>query len=132
MSLSPKSGCFQCRNTSCHRCILGRNFIRQKKTGIMLRQLAGASYLDVLLGYGISTSLVYSVFHEATEWVVINFEIALVQWITSKDEEALNRVSEGFSSASGGIFRNCIGALDSLEVEIKYPAATNLIQDPGN
>ena len=111
---------------------LGGTLSGEMKLGIMLRMLAGASYLDVLLTYGISTASVYAVFHEGTSWIVITFKFPFAQWITSKDEEALNRVAEGFSSDSGGIFRKCIGALDGLAVKIKCPATSDLIRDPGN
>jgi len=111
---------------------LGGTLSGEMKLGIMLRMLAGASYLDVLLTYGISTASVYAVFHEGTSWIVITFKFPFAQWITSKDEEALNRVAEGFSSDSGGVFRKCIGALDGLAVKIKCPATSDLIRDPGN
>jgi hypothetical protein len=53
--------------TRCATNALGGTPPGEMKLGIMLlRLLAGASYIDVLLTYGISTSSVYSVFHEAT------------------------------------------------------------------
>ena len=53
-------------------------------------------------------------------------------WIASIDEEALNSVAKGFASASGGLFRKCIGALDGVAIKIKCPVTGNLIRDPGN
>ncbi len=111
---------------------LGGTISGETKIGIMLRIMAGASYLDLLLVYGVSTASVYSVFHEANAWILATFRFPLVQWIVSKDTEALNRVAEGFSSASGGTFRKCIGALDGVAIKITSPPASDLIRDPGN
>ena len=94
--------------------------------------MAGASYLDVLLAYGVSTATVYSVFHEAAAWMPSTFQFPFIKWISSTDEAALNSVEEGFLSAIGGVFRKCIGALDGVAIKIKCPVASNLIRDPGN
>ena len=102
------------------------------KIAIMLRVMAGASYLDVMLSYGVSTATVYSVFHKAAAWMPSTFQFPFIKWITLKDEAALNSVVEGFLSASGGVFRKCIGALDGVAIKIKCPVASNLIRDPGN
>jgi hypothetical protein len=55
-----------------------------------------------------------------------------VKRVISKDEAALNSVAESFLSASGGVFRKCIGALDGIAFMIKCPVASNLISNPGN
>jgi hypothetical protein len=103
------------------------------KIAIMLCIMAGASYLDVLFVYGISTATVYSVFlHKAAAWMPSTFQSPLMKWIASKDEEALNCFAEGFASASGCVFRKCIGALDGIAIKIKCPVTSNLIRDPGN
>jgi hypothetical protein len=60
---------------------LGGTLSGETKLGIMLRPMAGASYLDVLLTHRISTSSVYSVF-QATSWVVITFDFPSLKWIT--------------------------------------------------
>ncbi len=98
----------------------------------MLRLMAGASYLDLLLIFGIAMCTIYNVFHEATAWIVATFQFPLVKWIVTKDEVALQTFADAFSSASGGTFRNCIGALDSDAVKIKCPVASDIIRDPGN
>ena len=118
--------------TNCATNALGGIVSGEVKVAVMLRVMAGASYLDLLLTYGISTASVYSVFHEANGWILTTFQFPLVTWVISKDEQALNTVAEGFSSASGGIFQKCIGALDGVAVKIKCPPVSELIGDPGN
>ena len=55
-----------------------------------------------------------------------------MNWIVNRNEATLNTVAEAFSSASGGSFGNCIGALDGVAIKIRAPYASNMIQDPGN
>lgn len=113
---------------------LGGILSGEVKIAIMLRLMAGASsYLDVLLTYGSSTGC-FCVFGvpQSTCLDTLDVSISFVKWIVSKDEAALNSVAEGFLSASGGVFRKCIGALDGLAIKIKCPVASNLISDPGN
>ena len=52
---------------------LGGVLSEEVKIAIMLRIMAGASYLDVLFVYGISTATVYSVFHKAAAWMPSTF-----------------------------------------------------------
>ena len=98
-------------------------------------QLCYASWLEeaILMSYGISIASVYSAFHEAAAWIPSTFQFPFGKWIISKDEAALNSVAEGFLSASGGVFRKCISALDDiLAIKIKCPVASNLISNSGN
>jgi hypothetical protein len=61
-------------------------FSGKLKVAVMLRLMAGASYLDLLLIFGICTSSIYNVFHKATAWIVATFEFPLLKWIATKDE----------------------------------------------
>ena len=112
---------------------LGGVLSGEVKIAIMLCIMAGASYLDVLFVYGISTATVYSVFHKAAAWMPSTFQFPLMKRIaSSKDEETLKSIAEGFASASGGVFRKCVGALDGVAIKIKCPVTSNLIRDSGN
>jgi hypothetical protein len=111
---------------------LGGFLSGQFKIAVMLRILAGASYLDLLQQYNISTASVYSFFHEGVQWVIKTFEFPLVKWLREENWEALNQVSDLFAEASGDVFKGCIGALDGLAIKIKCPTMSNMIPDPGN
>jgi hypothetical protein len=111
---------------------LGGILSGELKLAITIRLLAGASYLDVLMIFGISKTSLYNVFHEVNVWIVKTLKFPLTDWIVKKNEEALNHLSEAFSEASGGIFRKCIGALDGIAIKIKAPSYSNIIPDPGN
>lgn len=104
----------------------------QFKMAVTLRLLAGASYLDLLQQYNISTAAVYKFFHKGVEWVEATFKFPLKDWLEQENWEALHRVSNLFAQASGDAFKGCIGALDGLAVKIKCPTLCNLIPDPGN
>ena len=69
---------------------LGGSLSGELKVAVMLRLLAGASYLDLLLVYGISSASVYSVFHEAIEWVLTSFQFPFLNWIVNKNKAMLN------------------------------------------
>jgi hypothetical protein len=90
------------RKTQCATNALGGTLSGEVNVAVMLRLMAGASYLDLLLIFGIAMCTIYNVFHEATAWIVATFQFPLVKWIVTKDEVALQTVADAFSSASGG------------------------------
>jgi hypothetical protein len=102
------------------------------KLAITLRLLAGASYLDLLAIYGVASKTVYEVFHQCVGWICLTFNFPMAEWIRKKDDKSLNRVAEGFSAATDGVFSPCIGALDGIAIKIKSPTVSELIPDPGN
>ncbi len=85
---------------------LGGTFSGKLEVAVMLRLMAGASYLDLLLIFGTCTSSIFNAFHEATAWIVATFEFPLLKCIATKDETAMQTVFDAFSSASGGVFTN--------------------------
>ena len=103
------------------------------KLAITIRMLAGASYLDLILSYGIKSAEVYKIFHECKDWINLSFKFPLVDYIKTEDLEALRGISDDFSSRSNGVFTGCIGAIDGLAVRIRCPSSTvDGIEDCGN
>ena len=61
----------------------------EMKLGMTIRILAGASYLDLLMGYSVSSSTVFNAFHEGIGWINSTFSFPLVEWLREKNTEAL-------------------------------------------
>jgi hypothetical protein len=102
------------------------------KLALMIRMLAGASYLDLLIQYGVCTSSLYEFFYEGVKWIVDTFVFPLHGWLENEDWDSLQCVRALFAAASGGAFLGCIGALDGLAVKIRCPTLSDFISDPGN
>lgn len=103
------------------------------KLAVTIRMLAGASYLDLILSYGIKSATIYNVFHECKEWINASFHFPLVDYFKNEDLEALRGISEDFSSRSNGVFTGVIGAIDGLAIRIRCPSSTiDGIEDCGN
>jgi hypothetical protein len=88
------------------------------KLALTLRMLAGASYLDLLMQYGVSPAALYQCFYETINWIESSFEFPLSACLENEDWEYFKETSELFAAASGGAFRGCIGAIDGLAVKI--------------
>jgi hypothetical protein len=74
----------------------------------------------------------YEFFYEGIEWIVETFDFPLHGWLENEDWDSLERCSELFAAASGGVFRGCIGALDGVAIKIRCPTVSDIISDPGN
>jgi hypothetical protein len=95
--------------------------------------LAGASYLDLLLGYNISQIMLYDLFHEVVRWINGSFHFPLPTFIKEENTEKLNQISLLFSDKSDGIITGCIGAIDGLAIRIQSPVIhQDNVPDPGN
>ena len=89
--------------------------IVSKKTKLYctLRWLAGGSYLDICIAYGVSRSSFFSTSHKSgIVWPVIDaidiaFQIGLPQ---SRDK--LKELANGFTRFTGGELYGCISAID--------------------
>jgi DDE superfamily endonuclease len=102
------------------------------RLAIFLRLLAGASYLDLMVVFDLSHDPVFQSFHLVCHWVHETFTYPLVAALDNEDAEYFNTVASHFAySASDGIFKSCIGALDGWAVRIKRPVPTNNLRDPG-
>jgi DDE superfamily endonuclease len=109
------------------------SILGEVKIACTIWMLAGASYLDLFLSYGISIMSIYSIFHEGVHWINSAFQFPLVQHLLLVDTTALRDISESFASCSGGVFMGCIGALDGMAVRIWSPnKERDGVTDPGN
>lgn len=103
------------------------------KLAVTIRMLAGGSYLDIILSYGIKSAEVYRVFHECKDWINLAFKLPLVDYLNNEDLPALQRISEDFSARSNGVFKGVIGAIDGIAIRIRCPSSSiDGIEDCGN
>lgn len=91
------------------------------KLALTIRMLAGASYLDLMMVYGITSTSIYRSFHECIGWINETFTFPLSAWLRTCDTAALRDVSNGFAERSDGAFSGCIGALDGIAIRIDCP-----------
>jgi len=100
--------------------------------GIFLWLLAGASYLDLFMFYGVSPSSVFASFKKVTKWINEMFKFPLVQALQDEDTQFFEEISRNFSKDSYGQYKGCIGALDGLALWIRCPTVSELLRDPGS
>ena len=93
--------------------------------------LAGASYLDVFMIYGVSPSTIYDCFHQVSQWIIKSFSFPLVKALQNEDVDFFNDISKKFSEDSDRIFTGCIGVIDGMAVKIKCPTLTETLKNPG-
>jgi hypothetical protein len=98
------------------------------KVAMAIRMLAGASYLDLIVTYGITKSFLYSSFFEVIGWINETFSFPLVDALKSKDMAFFQRISHGFANFTSGIIKGCIGAIDG---SIFCPSESE-VPDPKN
>jgi len=94
--------------------------------------LAGASYLDIFMLYGVSPSSVYASFKKVTKWINETFKFPLVQALQDEDTQFFEEISRNFSKDSDGQYKGCNGALDGLALRIRCPTVNELLRDPGS
>ena len=104
------------------------------KLAVTLRLLAGASYLDLLLLYGISYQHIYTIFHYVNkEWICHNDVTNISFHNDLQDENSMEATAKQFANGtSHGIISGCIGAVDGWLVRIKCPShSRDGIKNPG-
>ena len=109
----------------------GGEITGELRMGVFIRLMAGGSYCDLLLMYGLSQGSIYSSFHQAAKWVNATFTFPFVTALQNEDKQFFDDISAAFASDSGGTYNGCIGALDGLAVKIKRPTLTELLKDAG-
>jgi hypothetical protein len=87
------------------------------RLGIFLRMLAGSSYLDLFMIFGVSNSSIYNCFEQATGWTITTLTFRLIEALQKEDLGYLKQLSHAFSHDSNGRFNGFIvGALDGLAI----------------
>jgi DDE superfamily endonuclease len=108
-------------HTHAATCTVGGCISGEIKLALSIRMLAGASYLDLMLLYGVKSSSLYRCFHECIGWINESFTFPLSKWLKSLDTAALREVSDGFAERSDFAFSGCIGAVDGIAIWINCP-----------
>lgn len=123
------------KHNSAHRGAVKRSggaICGEVRVAIFIRLMAGASYLDLMLIFDLSHESIFRSFHMVIGWIHRSFKYPLVEALEKEDVEFFNQVALDFSySASDGLFKNCIGALDGWAVKIKRPVPADHLRDPG-
>lgn len=93
------------------------------RLAMMLRWLAGGSYLDIMYLYGVDcTSTFYNVLWDT----LVRVDAALPALSLESDLSDLGRcqtLASGFANRTSGWITGCIGALDGLLLQIEMPPA---------
>jgi hypothetical protein len=85
------------------------------RLAVMLRWLAGASYLDLCFAFGISSSTFYHA--DGVLWPTVQaIDEAYTIGFPFGDVDRMESLSKGFYNHSGGILDGCVLALDGLGV----------------
>lgn len=93
------------------------------KMGITIRLLAGGDPLDIAVIFDVSPSHTKTIMYDViTNWIIPSKvgDIDIKSYL--EDEEAMARVSKGFSLRSNGVLTGAIGAIDGWLVKIIRPS----------
>ena len=102
------------------------------RVAIYVRILSGASYLDLMMIFDLTHRPIFESCHRVCAWIGRTFCYPLVEALEMENVEYFETVASHFAySASDGMFRNCIGAVDGWAVRIKRPVANHKLRDPG-
>ena len=103
------------------------------KLALVLRMLAGGSYLDLSLLYEIAPNAVYRIFHDVIKNWILDDRLVKISGIDYvSDEERLEKVALEFARSSNGLFNGCIGAIDGWIVKIKKPSLSDDVLNPSS
>ncbi|KAL7464249.1 hypothetical protein ACHAXS_004587, partial [Conticribra weissflogii] len=117
-----------------HRVSTGSIVSGETKIAISLRLLAGGSYLDISVLFGISTRHIFRIFHEVVnQWFLDDHFMRIDGIGYCMDDNRMENVAGKFCEESNGVFAGCIGALDGWLVKIKKPSVKrDGVQNPGS
>lgn len=90
------------------------------RLAITLRLLAGASYLDIMMLFGLSVSSVYAVFHATNDSIMSRLSLP---GLPLSDTNALDILCGEFTASRSRVnpLSGCVGALDGIAIKIKKP-----------
>ena len=92
------------------------------KLATTIRLLSGGDACDLAVIFDVYPSHISVIVREVLENWIIKPNIGKIDILKYlADEEAMNRVSHGFSKRSNGVLRGAIGAIDGWLVKIKRP-----------
>lgn len=111
-----------CKRRQRRNAYLARAVSTEVMLCVTLRILAGASYLDVSWPYGISTSTVYSVFHETLQAL----DETLSNIIFPIEEQHCVQEATRFKKMRRSPLNGIIGALDGIAIEIQQPSSKDV------
>ena len=101
------------------------------KVALILRLLAGGSYLDLSLIFETNPSYALAIFHQVIrDWILDDRLVKINGMEYCQDEARMNEVALQFARGSGGVIGGCIGAIDGWIVKIIRPSKRDNVIDP--
>jgi hypothetical protein len=103
------------------------------KLALVLRLLAGGSYLDLALLFETGSSYAYDIFHSVLAvWINDDSLIKINGLEYCSNDEEMQKVAMQFSISSNSILNGCIGAIDGWIVKIRRPRVSDGVANPGS
>ena len=116
-----------------HLATTGGYICGEIKLALVLRLLAGGSYLDLAILFETSSSYAFPIFHEVIEkWILSDYLVKINGQDYCSDDDAMAAVALQFARSSNGIINGCIGAIDGWIVKIRRPRISDGIMNPGS
>lgn len=101
------------------------------KVALMLRLLAGGSYLDLGFMFETNASYALAIFHKVIrDWILDDRLVKINGMEYCQDEARMNEVALQFARGSGGVMGGCIRAIDGWIVKIVRPSKRDNVMDP--
>ena len=102
----------------------------EAKVALVLRMMAGASYIDIVLIFGISYSHCYEIFHAViSNWICNDAVLPYLGEMYLTQDNEMGRTANEFATKGRhqGVIAGCIGALDGWLVRIRSPKRSDSV-----